>query len=111
MGPGPPVDEPVAADQPDPLAAFRLTERERKILDLVTTGRSNRQIAEQLFISPKTLSVHVSNLLAKLGVVGRLEAAAMAHRLSGRPISTGGKVDPVARPATTLGYLAASPQI
>jgi len=44
-------------------------------------GRSNRQIAEQLFISNKTASVHVTNLLAKLGVHSRLEAAAMARRL------------------------------
>ncbi|WP_370531819.1 LuxR C-terminal-related transcriptional regulator [Streptomyces venezuelae] len=44
-------------------------------------GRTNRQIAEELFISPKTASVHVSNILAKLGVAGRGEAAALAHRL------------------------------
>jgi DNA-binding CsgD family transcriptional regulator len=44
-------------------------------------GRSNRQIAEQLFISGKTASVHVTNLMAKLGVHSRLEAAAMARRL------------------------------
>jgi DNA-binding CsgD family transcriptional regulator len=45
------------------------------------TGRSNRQIAAALFISPKTASVHVSNILAKLGVATRVEAAAVAHRL------------------------------
>ncbi|MGH3311854.1 MAG: helix-turn-helix transcriptional regulator [Streptomyces sp.] len=61
--------------------AFGLTQRERDVLGLVAAGRSNRQIAEQLFISPKTASVHVSNILAKLGVAGRGEAAAMAHRL------------------------------
>lgn len=44
-------------------------------------GLSNRQIAEELYISPKTASVHVSNILAKLGVSGRTEAAAMTHRL------------------------------
>jgi DNA-binding NarL/FixJ family response regulator len=44
-------------------------------------GRSNRQIAEELFISVKTASVHVSNILAKLGVASRVEAAAVAHRL------------------------------
>ncbi|MGH3324081.1 MAG: helix-turn-helix domain-containing protein, partial [Streptomyces sp.] len=60
---------------------FGLTQRERDVLGLVAAGRSNRQIAEQLFISPKTASVHVSNILAKLGVAGRGEAAAMAHRL------------------------------
>ena len=51
------------------------------MLRLVAAGRSNRQIAEELFISPKTASVHVSNILAKLGVAGRGEAAALAHRL------------------------------
>ena len=47
---------------------------------LVAAGRSNRQIADELFISPKTASVHVSNILAKLGVGTRGEAAALAHR-------------------------------
>ena len=65
----------------DPVEAFGLTPRERDVLRLVAAGRSNRQIAEELFISPKTASVHVSNILAKLGVSGRGEAAAMAHRL------------------------------
>jgi DNA-binding CsgD family transcriptional regulator len=57
-----------------------LTEREREVLALVAEGRSNSQIAQALFISPKTASVHVSNILAKLGVAGRGEAAAVAHR-------------------------------
>ena len=48
---------------------------------LVAEGATNRQIAEQLYISPKTASVHVSNILAKLGVASRGEAAAVAHRL------------------------------
>ena len=51
------------------------------MLRLVAEGRSNRQIAEELFISAKTASVHVSNILAKLGVASRIEAAAVAHRL------------------------------
>ena len=51
------------------------------MLALVAEGRSNRQIAEALFISAKTASVHVSNILAKLGVGSRVEAAAVAHRL------------------------------
>ena len=50
-------------------------------LKLLASGRSNPQIAESLFISPKTASVHVSNILAKLGVDSRVEAAAVAHRL------------------------------
>jgi ATP/maltotriose-dependent transcriptional regulator MalT len=67
-----------AAD--DSADAFGLTEREREVLRRVAAGRSNRQIADELFISPKTASVHVSNILAKLGVSGRGEAAAFAHR-------------------------------
>ncbi|WP_319300100.1 helix-turn-helix transcriptional regulator [Streptomyces scabiei] len=65
----------------DPLAALGLTSRERDVLRLVSEGRTNRQIAEELFISPKTASVHVSNILSKLDVSGRGEAAAVAHRL------------------------------
>jgi DNA-binding CsgD family transcriptional regulator/tetratricopeptide (TPR) repeat protein len=58
-----------------------LTARELEVLGLLVEGRSNRQIAERLFISNKTASVHVTNLLAKLGVHSRLEAAAMARHL------------------------------
>jgi ATP/maltotriose-dependent transcriptional regulator MalT len=58
-----------------------LTARELEVLGLLVEGRSNRQIAEALFISDKTASVHVTNLMAKLGVHSRLEAAAMARRL------------------------------
>jgi DNA-binding CsgD family transcriptional regulator len=58
-----------------------LTPREREVLALVADGRTNRQIAEALFISAKTASVHVSNILAKLGVANRAEAAVAAHRL------------------------------
>ena len=56
-----------------------LTPREREILALVALGRSNRQIGAQLFISAKTASVHVSNIIAKLGVSGRGEAVAVAR--------------------------------
>lgn len=65
----------------DPAEALGLTSRERDVLRLVAAGRTNRRIAEELFISPKTASVHVSNILGKLGVSGRGEAAAVAHRL------------------------------
>ena len=58
-----------------------LTARELEVLRLVAAGRSNREIAGELFISAKTASVHVSNILAKLGVTARGEAAATAHRL------------------------------
>lgn len=71
----------VSADPTDPVEALGLTSRERDVLRLVSAGRTNRQIAEELFISPKTASVHVSNILGKLGVSGRGEAAAVAHRL------------------------------
>jgi DNA-binding CsgD family transcriptional regulator len=57
-----------------------LTEREREVLDLLAEGRSNREIAAALFISPKTASVHVSNILGKLGASSRTEAAAIARR-------------------------------
>jgi DNA-binding NarL/FixJ family response regulator len=60
---------------------FGLTEREVEVLGLVAAGRSNPQIAAELFISPKTASVHVSNILSKLNVTSRGEAAALAHRL------------------------------
>ncbi|SEF96773.1 regulatory protein, luxR family [Actinacidiphila yanglinensis] len=65
----------------DPAETFGLTARERDVLRLVADGRTNRQIAEELFISPKTASVHVSNILAKLAVSTRTEAAALTHRL------------------------------
>jgi DNA-binding NarL/FixJ family response regulator len=51
------------------------------VLRLVAAGRSNREIAGELFISPKTASVHVSNILGKLHVASRGEAAATAHAL------------------------------
>jgi DNA-binding CsgD family transcriptional regulator/tetratricopeptide (TPR) repeat protein len=63
-----------------PRGGPELTPREREVLALVAEGRSNGQIARQLFISTKTASVHVSNILAKLGASGRTEAAAIAHR-------------------------------
>lgn len=61
--------------------SFGLTPREQDVHRLVADGHTNRKIAEELYISPKTASVHVSNILAKLGVTGRGEAAALAHRL------------------------------
>lgn len=58
-----------------------LTAREREVLRLVAEGHSNARIAERLYISPKTASVHVSRIIAKLEVGNRVEAAAVAHRL------------------------------
>jgi DNA-binding CsgD family transcriptional regulator len=62
---------------PSPLNV--LTARELEVLTLVAAGRSNREIGSELFIAPKTVSVHVSNILAKLGASSRTEAAAIAH--------------------------------
>ena len=58
-----------------------LTPREAEVLALVANGRTNRQIGETLFVSEKTASVHVSNILRKLGVSSRVDAAAIAQRL------------------------------
>ncbi len=62
-------------------ADLGLTGRELEVLRLLCAGRSNREIAAELFISPKTASVHVSNILAKLGAASRGEAAAKARTL------------------------------
>jgi DNA-binding CsgD family transcriptional regulator len=70
------VEEPSEA-----LAAYALTARELEVLAALAEGRSNKEIADALFISVKTASVHVSNLLRKLDVPGRREAARLAHRL------------------------------
>jgi DNA-binding NarL/FixJ family response regulator len=68
-------------DTDAPSDAIGLTEREREVIRLVAAGQSNQQIAEALFITRKTASVHVSIILGKLGVANRVEAAAVAHRL------------------------------
>ena len=64
-----------------PLASLGLTAREQEVLRRVATGSSNRQIAAELFISESTAGVHVSNILRKLGVSNRVQAAAVAHEL------------------------------
>ncbi|HYL53330.1 MAG TPA: LuxR C-terminal-related transcriptional regulator, partial [Acidimicrobiia bacterium] len=68
-------------EPPSPAERLGLTARELEVLALVAEGRTNRQIAQTLFISAKTASVHVSNILAKLGVANRGEAGAAARRL------------------------------
>jgi DNA-binding NarL/FixJ family response regulator len=60
---------------------FKLTQREQDVLERLTVGRTNREIATDLFISEKTASVHVSNIKSKLGANGRAEIAAIAVRL------------------------------
>ena len=71
---------PAATTGGPPAGILGLTAREVEVLRLVAAGRSNREIAAELFISVKTASVHVSNILAKLGAAGRTEAAAIALR-------------------------------
>jgi len=87
VGDGVPSSELVRAiageGSPDPRRTdtFGLSGREREVLALVAQGRTNREIGERLFISQKTVGVHVGNILAKLEVSGRVEAAAVAIRL------------------------------
>ncbi len=72
----------VVGEAPAPRAdTFGLSRREQEVLALISHGRTNREIGERLFISQKTVGVHVGNILAKLGVSGRVEAAAVAIRL------------------------------
>jgi DNA-binding NarL/FixJ family response regulator len=69
-------------DEPDELA--ELTPQERRILELIAQGMTNRQIGEALFLAEKTIKNYVSSLLAKLGVERRTQAAILANRLLGR---------------------------
>jgi DNA-binding NarL/FixJ family response regulator len=79
--------ELVSTSQPSPVKDG-FTPREREILSFVASGASNRDIAEALFISPKTVSVHVSALLRKFGVSGRgdLRTRAALNMPHERPI-------------------------
>jgi non-specific serine/threonine protein kinase len=71
----------VAAHAPERAPSeFGLTAREREVLRLLAEGKSNRAIADELYISPLTARTHVSNVLAKIGVPSRTAAAAFAHR-------------------------------
>ncbi|WP_432559409.1 helix-turn-helix transcriptional regulator [Granulicoccus sp. GXG6511] len=69
-----------SADRSSTGRSVGLTARELEVLQLVTQGRTNGEIASELVVTTKTISVHVSNILAKLGVGSRTEAAAWAHR-------------------------------
>jgi DNA-binding CsgD family transcriptional regulator len=80
-----PLQPPAAAATKAPLpsqtrAPYGLTGRELAVLRLLAAGRTNAQIAAELYISPSTASVHVSNILRKLGVSSRVQAAAIAER-------------------------------
>jgi len=79
-GAGPPRTERRAADRRT-ADSFGLSPRERGVLAEIVSGRTNREIGKRLFISEKTVGVHVGNILAKLGVGGRVEAATVALRL------------------------------
>jgi DNA-binding CsgD family transcriptional regulator/tetratricopeptide (TPR) repeat protein len=83
--PWPPPEQATAGQDSEPgrraSGEFGLTPRERDVLALIAEGRTDRQIAAALFISPRTVAMHVSSILAKLGVTNRGEAAAVAHRL------------------------------
>ena len=82
--PRPPVgaDRATRADSlPRLRRPFGLSPREQGVLAEIVAGRTNREIGERLFISEKTVGVHVGNILAKLGVGGRVEAATVALRL------------------------------
>ncbi|MFD9699692.1 helix-turn-helix transcriptional regulator [Lentzea sp. NPDC059081] len=68
------ADEPVAREQVD-----LFTPRERDVLGLVASGRTNREVGEELYISEKTVSVHLSRIMAKLGASRRAEAVAIAY--------------------------------
>jgi DNA-binding CsgD family transcriptional regulator len=71
---------------------FNLSPREYEVLAIIAEGRTNREIAERLFISERTVGVHVRNILGKLGVAGRVEAASVAIRLglvAGLPAPSG----------------------
>lgn len=76
------VLERLRAPVVDPLAG--LTPQERRILELITEGMTNRQIGEEMFLAEKTVKNYVSHLLAKLGMVRRTEAAAYAATLAER---------------------------
>jgi DNA-binding NarL/FixJ family response regulator len=78
------VLERLRADPQEDEALARLSEQERRILDLIADGRTNRQIADEIFLAEKTVKNYVSSLLSKLGMQRRTEAAAYAARIAER---------------------------
>jgi DNA-binding CsgD family transcriptional regulator len=75
-----PAQPPVRDEQPPVTHVFGLTERELAVLRLLGQGKTNPEIAAELFISAKTASVHVTHILRKLGVATRVQAATVAER-------------------------------
>jgi DNA-binding NarL/FixJ family response regulator len=73
--------EPVVSDGDGAAERVGLTARELEVLRLVAKGETNRSIGQALYISEKTVSVHISRILAKLDARGRVEAAGLALRL------------------------------
>jgi DNA-binding NarL/FixJ family response regulator len=82
-------------DDDDQQVLPTLTEREREVLALVAAGWSNPRVGEHLFISSKTVSVHLSNAMRKLGVASRTQAALIAQRA--------GLIPDAALPSSTPG--------
>ena len=74
-----PAASPETPRQAEAPAPYGLTERELAVLRLLVTGRTNAQIGAELYISPRTAGVHVTNILRKLGVSNRVQAAALAE--------------------------------
>lgn len=85
---------PISAGRPADGPVELLTPREREVLDLIAAGHSNRQIAEILYLSPRTIERHIANLYLKLDVHTKAEATAWAviHRLIGGAEGSNGLV-------------------
>ncbi|HAM03546.1 MAG TPA: DNA-binding response regulator, partial [Acidimicrobiaceae bacterium] len=78
------VMDRLRGDQVEDERLSRLTSQERNILELIAEGKTNRQIADELYLAEKTVKNYVSNLLSKMGFSRRTEAAVYAARLSER---------------------------
>ncbi len=102
--PGGPVEP---SKQQSVLAA--LTSREREVLGHLVAGRTNAEIARDLFISDKTVSVHVTNVLRKTGTANRVEAASLARRLELRRSPSPGDRGPQATAASRFRLLQSGP--
>ena len=90
-----------------PAEILGLSAREWEVLELVAAGRSNAEIAELLFISPKTASVHVTHILDKLGVSNRVEAATIAVRVTSGSSGSSGQASPGGARGPAAGELGA----